>query len=1720
MADPSVATAAAPLDDGADLSTPQLSTAATPSAAAAPQFSPSALATLPDEPDFKALPPDQRSQLYDTLAANVSQSLQNSPEMTPENWQRLGQVIDQNRAKIAPTLAEQGSGMASSVGSGVADLGKDVAAVAGSIPFGLRHPIDTAVTVGRSGLYNALDWGRTGAEAALRRIPGTNAHRLDQALTDVKQKIDAGKEFPLGKPDALAQWVREQSEQLAPLQSQADVGPHRALASGKVAPLLARYIHTRNPEIWKQLAHEMSVPIAEENLQHMKESILSGDGAKEFDDWYGKGASQHILAAADPANLLMLGRAGAAVRTGGRVLKAAKFAGEMGAFGAANALRADTNASLSDIGHEALKSLLLGGVLHAGGTVVRRIVGNGPVSARDKLRQEAIKEAKTEDGSKTSTQLTMSPVQAKPFVDFAQSIPDSKLYGEVDTEWANDSRETEPHVTVLYGLHDPEPSAATKIISQAEPITVKMGKTSIFSNDKYDVLKVDVTGPKLHALNRELSKLPNSNSYPTYKPHVTIAYLKKGEGERYAGDTRFEGQEMTFRSVTHSPPSKIRKVFGRPELPLAGSGANASIGRAITAQASPTTEGVAAALFGTDPAANPQAASPNAPSITPPGVHPNPFAVPTAEQSGNAMRDAWAQQDREAQDQKFRSAVAQLGTPTAPGKSAAQSAAAITGHVPDLGDTVHYEGYTGTLGMDEQGRPVVQLPDGRTIVEVSPDGEEPRRAGPPPHGTVAGNWKNPLESWADRTIAEAKGRTNVLLLPDTPLFAAYAVKGASLLAHGLRDFGDWSARMIATFGKHLRPKIATLWHAAHEYFKGALAHARRTSETGAVNIFGYNALHGGTPLEHARTELTETSRTLKQKWSARGAKKLLAAREDVVDNKPSLVARQAGNWIRRGFGFKEVKGWDLFKQIRTGKDHVNERANLDAQGATLVTEAFQDVVNAKKAANAAAGTPGAPASASIPEGKAALQGQMSRIRASGQGHEYLPLFQHALANFDDLAAKSQDAHTLMKASRAAEIRHGIESAEVEHYVTHVYGNLDEMKGKDAPQELFGGTDAGASSSKYFTKNRKFNTLADAITEGYKPQSFNIADLAEHRFKTGQRLIERAKNRQMAFTMTDPSTGKFIAKPVTPGDSPPPDYVRIDAAGTPIDVYDPYKGIFKALYGESGVRNSTYLRAASRIVSTVKHGTVAFDMLHLFNVMYRSGFGAGTLRRRNALLLADHSLPEISAMEASGEINTAQADWVRSNQPKYMELLDAGLMSGRQMDALYDDSRSLLGHLISAAGWAGAPFRAIEQFNHFVFQKATRAGMVEVALNFAERNEKTLDLSHPDAVRLAAVETNRMFGNVGRQGFLKSRTFQDLARMILFAPQWFEGTFTMELQGAAQLLKAPFSPLIHKRFMMGNVARTMSVAALGILAANQVINYATTGHSTFQNENGHQLDAWIPGGAHGFHISPFSVMNRTTESMLRYTAEAQPQTAGQFGSAVWDSVLHVAQNKLSGPARGVATAMRGTDYAGRPVEGLSGRAVEGIMSSSPLPIPLSPFLARNPGEWPRVSLQGSEPGAWERQAAASLGIHLMPAQGPTDKMYALAKPFRSDQTLQHAPGKYTLLRRALRNGQTEQAADELRRLIASGTKLETLQQNFFKPLSQVRFTDSEPNERALIASLKTPEQKQLYKDALKEHADLGQHYANLLRPRQQEMAALQRQTQQAQGQKRLALMNGE
>lgn len=147
------------------------------------------------------------------------------------------------------------------------------------------------------------------------------------------------------------------------------------------------------------------------------------------------------------------------------------------------------------------------------------------------------------------------------------NIADEDVYGK-----NGKGRDLSPHITVQNGIISESAEDIEKILFASEPIGIKLGGISIFRNPDrpYDVLKIDVVSSSLHSLNSEIRQsLDVNDPFGPYNPHLTLAYLKRGTGDRYVGDDSFVGIEEVFDTMMIAGGStKPRKASLKRKEPL------------------------------------------------------------------------------------------------------------------------------------------------------------------------------------------------------------------------------------------------------------------------------------------------------------------------------------------------------------------------------------------------------------------------------------------------------------------------------------------------------------------------------------------------------------------------------------------------------------------------------------------------------------------------------------------------------------------------------------------------------------------------------------------------------------------------------------------------------------------------------------------------------------------------------------------------------------------------------------------------------------------------------------------------------------------------------------------------------------------------------------------------------------------------------------------------
>lgn len=127
------------------------------------------------------------------------------------------------------------------------------------------------------------------------------------------------------------------------------------------------------------------------------------------------------------------------------------------------------------------------------------------------------------------------------------------------TDLAEDGKELNPHVTIKFGLHTNDAEEVRKEIQDLSPVAIQIGKASCFKADTHDVVKLDILSDGLHDLNGRVSeRLECTDTYPDYKPHITLAYVKPGLGEHYAKRLNLlEGRVASFDRAIFSDKKRV-----------------------------------------------------------------------------------------------------------------------------------------------------------------------------------------------------------------------------------------------------------------------------------------------------------------------------------------------------------------------------------------------------------------------------------------------------------------------------------------------------------------------------------------------------------------------------------------------------------------------------------------------------------------------------------------------------------------------------------------------------------------------------------------------------------------------------------------------------------------------------------------------------------------------------------------------------------------------------------------------------------------------------------------------------------------------------------------------------------------------------------------------------------------------------------------------------------
>lgn len=141
------------------------------------------------------------------------------------------------------------------------------------------------------------------------------------------------------------------------------------------------------------------------------------------------------------------------------------------------------------------------------------------------------------------------------------NIPDADIYTRKKSP--NYGREDEIHITALYGIYTDEIKEINSLFDNYKKFDVKLGEIKIFVNQpKFDVVVIDIISNGLVKLNKFLAKkVKYINQYGEFKPHLTIAYIKKNKNHNQYQSSIWENINFTCDHIIFSSKSGIKHTI-------------------------------------------------------------------------------------------------------------------------------------------------------------------------------------------------------------------------------------------------------------------------------------------------------------------------------------------------------------------------------------------------------------------------------------------------------------------------------------------------------------------------------------------------------------------------------------------------------------------------------------------------------------------------------------------------------------------------------------------------------------------------------------------------------------------------------------------------------------------------------------------------------------------------------------------------------------------------------------------------------------------------------------------------------------------------------------------------------------------------------------------------------------------------------------------------------
>lgn len=625
--------------------------------------------------------------------------------------------------------------------------------------------------------------------------------------------------------------------------------------------------------------------------------------------------------------------------------------------------------------------------------------------------------------------------------------------------------------------------------------------------------------------------------------------------------------------------------------------------------------------------------------------------------------------------------------------------------------------------------------------------------------------------------------------------------------------------------------------------------------------------------------------------------------------------------------------------------------------------------------------------------------------------------------------------------------------------------------------------------KNFRAAGEFDTYYHAAEAGpYIPASYDVASIVGSRVRQGLRSINLRMWWDNLKELNDEATKKPIAsdgRKSKYGVMGPPEkgYVEfIKPDHQKIYVLEGYEHLVHQLTDPSHVQNWALTRAALETGQFLKHTVLLGDLFHLGRVFYYSASIVGrNAYYRPGWAALDFRAKDLPKALEKGLISQQTMDWL--NEPlAYREEGRPVTMTRHELARVFQNQGLNVGQIQDAVFKdLVANIPGFGKYNRFLFDRFTRGQMMNAALREFDRISKIDPEADSKAVvRDISKNINTYFGSIGRQGWIKSATFQDIARLTFLAPQWLEGLVKKEISPIRALTQP-------KKVFSGRDTTTRGIARglLGMVVLTQVLNMITRRQPTWQNEEKeHKWDAYL---GDNIWLSPLAVFNEITGDLIRIN-ETRPK--------FWDAIQQVGENKLAFWGRAGMVLATGKSGTGEYQTTTAGVLEEAGKQMIPTPISAGVFL-KAAGHAVAPGMVGPVPaGKMLSQTMSSMGLKTHPGMSSETRVEHSAQAFIQKHNLRPEAAvigftdqpAYSKMRYLLNIGDvngSRKVMEDLEKTRPAGDIIKAMRNWTRRP-----FTGSQRSERLWLNEM-TDEERAQYQKAIAERYELEDKFQEML-----------------------------